>query len=388
MNPARIRRFNDHEYSGGPVLYWMGREHRVQDNWSLLAARDMAREHGVPLVVVFTLVPVYLGATIRQYGFMLRGLQDVEQSLRNLDIPFYLLMGDPEALLLDHVTLWGIGAVFADFLPLRMPRLWKTRVAGQVGVPMFEVDAHNVVPAWEASPKQEAGAYTIRHKLRKLWPAYLEEFPAAQRQAAPWPHARAPIDWDAARASAPGQSRRGRSRLDRRRRDRRARRHGGFPHAALSRLRRAAKHSRPARAIRTVPIPAFRPPRPAAPSPWKSRKATGPTRTRPRFSTSCSCAANSRTTTVFTTTATIPWTAPLDWPRKTLDDHRSDPRPFLYTRDQLENAQTHDDLWNAAQREMGGSRQDARLPAHVLVQEDPGVDGDPGRRPGLHHPSQ
>ena len=29
--------------------------------------------------------------------------------------------------------------------------------------------------------------------------------------------------------------------------------------------------------------------------------------------------------------------------------HRNDPRPAIYTRDQLEEAKTHDDLWNAAQ---------------------------------------
>jgi deoxyribodipyrimidine photo-lyase len=38
--------------------------------------------------------------------------------------------------------------------------------------------------------------------------------------------------------------------------------------------------------------------------------------------------------------------------RQTLDDHRADPRPHLYTRAQLEGARTHDPLWNAAQREL------------------------------------
>ena len=41
-----------------------------------------------------------------------------------------------------------------------------------------------------------------------------------------------------------------------------------------------------------------------------------------------------------------------DWARKTLDDHRNDKREYLYTRKQLEDAKTHDDLWNAAQLQM------------------------------------
>jgi deoxyribodipyrimidine photo-lyase len=40
------------------------------------------------------------------------------------------------------------------------------------------------------------------------------------------------------------------------------------------------------------------------------------------------------------------------WARATLDDHRGDRRPFLYSLKQFEQAKTHDRLWNAAQLEM------------------------------------
>ena len=41
-----------------------------------------------------------------------------------------------------------------------------------------------------------------------------------------------------------------------------------------------------------------------------------------------------------------------DWARKTLADHRDDDRPHRYTRQELENADTHDRYWNAAMTEM------------------------------------
>jgi deoxyribodipyrimidine photo-lyase len=41
-----------------------------------------------------------------------------------------------------------------------------------------------------------------------------------------------------------------------------------------------------------------------------------------------------------------------DWARRTLAEHATDPRPRLYTLEQLEGAQTHDALWNAAQRQL------------------------------------
>jgi hypothetical protein len=40
------------------------------------------------------------------------------------------------------------------------------------------------------------------------------------------------------------------------------------------------------------------------------------------------------------------------WARDSLALHASDPRTHLYSMQQLEGAQTHDDLWNAAQLQM------------------------------------
>ena len=41
-----------------------------------------------------------------------------------------------------------------------------------------------------------------------------------------------------------------------------------------------------------------------------------------------------------------------DWAKKTLREHKNDEREYVYTRKQLENAETHDEYWNAAMKEM------------------------------------
>ncbi len=41
-----------------------------------------------------------------------------------------------------------------------------------------------------------------------------------------------------------------------------------------------------------------------------------------------------------------------DWAQQTLEIHESDPRPYTYSRTQLESAQTHDPLWNAAHNQL------------------------------------
>ncbi len=41
-----------------------------------------------------------------------------------------------------------------------------------------------------------------------------------------------------------------------------------------------------------------------------------------------------------------------EWALKTLAEHASDRRPWVYSLDQFERAETHDPLWNAAQRQL------------------------------------
>ena len=41
-----------------------------------------------------------------------------------------------------------------------------------------------------------------------------------------------------------------------------------------------------------------------------------------------------------------------DWAQATLEAHANDPRPYLYQYDELAEAQTHDPIWNAAQRQL------------------------------------
>ena len=150
----------------GGVVYWMSRDQRVQDNWALLHAQALAKKHSVGLSVVFCLVPSFLGATHRMFDFMLKGLAEVESELRTLGIPFRLLNGLAKDVLPAFSERHSVCALVTDFSPLRIGADWKSAVIQAMPtVPLFEVDAHNVVPVWVASNKQEVGARTIRKKI-------------------------------------------------------------------------------------------------------------------------------------------------------------------------------------------------------------------------------
>eukprot|EP01048_Picozoa_sp_COSAG05_P036396 COSAG05_NODE_16373_length_347_cov_1.221774_1_plen_55_part_01 len=54
-----------------------------------------------------------------------------------------------------------------DFSPMRIGTVWRKQLAASLRellptCTLSEVDAHNVVPCWVASPKKEYGARTIR----------------------------------------------------------------------------------------------------------------------------------------------------------------------------------------------------------------------------------
>ncbi len=178
--PMRERKLNDFEFLEGKVLYWMSRDQRVNDNWALLYAEKLAKNDD--LIVVFCLAPSFLGGALRQYSFMIEGLKQVERSLSKKNIPFYMLMGDPREEIPKFIKEKKIAAVVSDFDPLKIKRKWKDGVKKKIQIPFYEVDAHNIVPSWIASQKQEYGAYTLRPKIKKLLSKYLVAFPVLKKR--------------------------------------------------------------------------------------------------------------------------------------------------------------------------------------------------------------
>ena len=161
----------------GGVVYWMQRDQRVQDNWALLYAAECAEAVGQPLYVVFNMVTKFSNGAMRQFDFLLRGLAEVEAELRTLGIPFYMVRGDCVETIPAFVSEHTIGHVVTDFNPLRFTAAWRTDVANRLTVRLTEVDAHNVVPAWVASPKLEFAAYTLRPKIHRLLTEFLTPMP-------------------------------------------------------------------------------------------------------------------------------------------------------------------------------------------------------------------
>jgi deoxyribodipyrimidine photo-lyase len=177
INENRIRLLKDGVTNRGPVFYWMSRDQRVHDNYALLFAQKLALQKDKPLGVIFNITSNFLNATIRQYGFMIEGLKQLEKELTLYNIPFFILTGDPVENIPVFIKKYDAGILITDFDSLRIKRKWKRKIAEKIKIPFYEVDAHNIIPCWMVSGKQEYGAYTIRPKIQRHLPEFMCEFP-------------------------------------------------------------------------------------------------------------------------------------------------------------------------------------------------------------------
>jgi deoxyribodipyrimidine photo-lyase len=350
MHPERYRLLKQGVSGKGPVIYWMSRDQRTRDNWALLFAREQALQANTPLQVVFCLAPAFLQANRRHYDFMVQGLREVEKELTGKGIPFHLLPGHSEEVLPRYIQQVRAGCLVGDFDPLQIKRLWKSRVAGKIEIPFFEVDAHNIVPCWTASPKQEYGAYTLRPKLQRLLPEFLEDFPSLKKHPHKPPEGTGETDWAAALKpwSQPAELPPVAIRSGEKAAAKALRR---FIESGLASY--AQDRNDPLKDGQSNLSPYLHFGQIAAQRvAWEVQHAAAPADAKKSFLEELIVRRELADNFCFYNPRYDRVDGFPDWAKKTLDGHRKDPRDYLYAFGQLERGATHDHLWNAAQREM------------------------------------
>ncbi len=181
VDQERSRLLQRGHLGDGPVIYWMSRDQRVHDNWALLYAQERALALHRGLIVVFCIDLDYPAANLRHFAFLLHGLEELQHTLQKAAIGFYLLPGAPDIALPPFLKKINPALLITDFDPLRIKKQWKKDILRYCSMPVFEVDAHNIVPCWLASDKREYAAYTIRKKIQRLLPRFLTDFPPLEK---------------------------------------------------------------------------------------------------------------------------------------------------------------------------------------------------------------
>lgn len=164
-----------------PVVYWMSRDQRVNDNWALVIAQNEALKTKSPLIVVFNLLPNFLEAQKRQFYFMLLGIKKIQESLNKLNILFVVTNGKADDELIKFVNRVDARLLISDFSPLKIKTEWNTKIIKNIKIPFWEVDSHNIIPPWIVSQKQEYAAYTIRPKINKILENFLVNIPKIKK---------------------------------------------------------------------------------------------------------------------------------------------------------------------------------------------------------------
>lgn len=376
-HPARLyARKTTRPISGEFVLYWMQVTHRAHHNPALNYAVERANELGVPVVVYHGLRPDYPWASDRIHTFILESVSDLYRdfSARGIPYGFYLqaqgrmdarAQGDANARRSPLVALAERAAlVVTDYFPtFIVPRQTKA-LREKVETPVIAVDSCGVIPLSLVS-REHLTARGFRTEVERLIPEFLHPVGDVE------PRVRTPVDFgfDLTRpASGVGKKERNdyppistlvaRCDID----------HSvapspvirGGPTAARARLdaflatglpRYAEERGDPNADASSRLSPYLHFGNISVQEVLLAARDRGPTDQYVKFLDEAVvwrelahnlCHHNAKHRTV----AAIP-----DWARKELADHEADPRQ-LYSPDDLEQARTGDELWNAAQRSL------------------------------------
>ncbi|WP_158794426.1 deoxyribodipyrimidine photo-lyase [Granulicella sp. L60] len=351
-----VRRDGAPNADGRCVVYWMQRAQRGVDNHAVDLAVHVANLLGLPLVVYFAGISNFPHANLRHYVFLNQGLPDIETDLAVRNISFVMRRAPNES---HERFLADVRAAFliGDENPMREPERWRSHLASRIKIPFWTVDTDVVVPS-KLIEKAQYGAYTIRPRLYRLLPDYLQ----------PYENAHADREWKRPHRfhadSVHEDMTRGWKKLDRSVAPVEA--WMGGTHAALKRLKYFTQNL-----LEDYDTQRNHPEidGTSCMSPYLHYGHIGPITIALAVDKAAKANTKLKAARDGYFNELIAWrelainfvryTPNYDspdcaesWAKLTIEKHARDERERLYTLRQLESAQTYDDLWNAAQIQM------------------------------------
>ncbi len=337
------------------IVYWMQRAMRIPDNPALDVSIEAGNVLGLPVVVFFSVIPNYPNANLRHYHFLAQGLRDVAVDAAERGVGF-VLRRHPDNSLEAFVEEVNAALVIGDENPCREPERWRAVLAKRLKVPFWTVDADVVVPS-----RIFGKAFFLLHHFRPRLKAEMPKYLVAPANLEPehgWRPKKPPATFD-----LDGDITAGFTKLDRS--------VGpvdtftGGTHAAMDRLRAFVAHDLSGYETkrnhpemrgtsRLSPYLHFGHIGPltiALAVEDAAKRAKLPATVRERFLDQVIGWRELSVLFVKYNPDYDSWESAEPWARKTLVEHAGDER-VRYSLKQLERAETGDELWNAAQREM------------------------------------
>ena len=346
-----VRRASPPDLDGACVVYWMQHAQRGIDNPALDVAVEAANILRKPVVVFFAPVPFYPHANLRHYRFLNEGIADIANALKKRNVGF-VLRRYPDHSLAKFCDEVKAVLVVGDENPMREPEGWRQTVAKKLKVPLWTVDADVIVPS-KLLEKAQYAAHTIRPRLQAQLKMYLVPSENPQAHLA-WkkpaglisldPAADITEGWQLDRSVSPVPNWRG----------------GTFE--AFRLLRDFVEHklrgygtqrNKPEvdHTSRLSPYLHFGHISPITVA-LAVEKSDAPKADKEAFLNQIVTWRELSVNLVRFNPNYDNFECAEPWAHRTLAKHARDLRPVLYTEKQLEDAETHDPLWNAAQMQM------------------------------------
>jgi deoxyribodipyrimidine photo-lyase len=337
------------------VFYWMQQAQRTYCNHALCYAAEKASDLRLPLVVGFVLDSGFPGARFRHYRFMLQGLEQVRQALADLNITFVLKTGQMVAGVADMAdrAAW----VVTDAGYLRIQRQWRKQIAGRLNCPFTIVETDVVVPVSMVSEKTEFAARTIRPKIMKKindflkYPEEPEQMPA--NKGLPFDHE--PVidpEFYCSKIGCDKKDKGDNNLIFRGGQDNARLLLSDFVEEKLSDYPRLAKDPSAQCQSDLSPYLHFGQISPVDIA-LRVNNSDAPAEAKQAFIEQLVVRRELAVNFVFHTPDYDTYESAVPaWAKKTLGEHEKDKRLWYYNPAELENSQTHDPYWNAAQAEM------------------------------------
>lgn len=178
--PVRISACNKapKRKDGDYILYWMIANRRLQENFALQRAIELANEHGVGLLIFEPLRIGYRWASDRIHRFIIDGMCDHSQQSSDhkaLYHPYVEPEEDKGKGALEALAANAVAVITDDFPCFFLPQMVEA-AAKKLDVALEMVDSNGLLPL-RAAPKTYTTAYSFRRGLHKILPDHLEDFP-------------------------------------------------------------------------------------------------------------------------------------------------------------------------------------------------------------------
>ena len=171
-----VRRGGEPRVDGKCVVYWLQRAQRALDNPALELAVACGNAVGLPVVAYFSVIPNYPNANLRHYHFLQQGLPDIAEGMVERGVGFVVRRptdGDTLERFLEEVNA---AMVVGDENVCREPERWRVALARKLRIPFFTVDADVVAPS-AVFGKSFVLLHHFRPRLHKELPTYLVPVP-------------------------------------------------------------------------------------------------------------------------------------------------------------------------------------------------------------------